>query len=126
MNRAERRKHGIKSPPAKMVRMKETDYTQRINLAYRKGYDYAFDKASNLAVAFMLSVPLLVLHESFGEIRLKEFNGKSREEHFFELCISKYEEYNDKEDAIALLMNEVSEKTGFDIAKIIMEQEDST
>lgn len=117
MNRAERRKNGIKVPPPKMKHMTEKAYWDEINKAYRKGWDNAFEKASNIAVGYMLAIPLLVLHERFGEVRLKECGGKSRIEHFFDMCTEIFDEYNSGSDTLTKLINDVEEKTGFNISE---------
>lgn len=117
MNRAERRKQGIKVPPPKMKHISEEAYNNAIDYAYRKGWDNAFEKASNIAVGYMLAIPLLVLHERFNEVRLKECDGKSRIEHFFDMCTEIFDEYNSGSDTLTKLINDVEEKTGFNISE---------
>jgi hypothetical protein len=120
MNRAERRKRGIKVPPPRMKHITQEAYDKELDKAYRKGIDVA----SNFAVVYMLGVPLLVLQEKFNEVRLKEFDGKSRIEHFFDLCVEMYERYNEGEDTLDRLMSDVKEHTGLDIVlKVINEQD---
>ena len=121
MNRAERRKQGIKVPPPKMKHISEEAYNNAIDYAYRKGWDNAFEKASNVAVAYMMAVPLLVLNDHFNEIRLKQVNGKSRVENFFDRCVNVFDEYNNGEDTLSRLMNDVEEKTGFKISERILD-----
>ena len=82
MNRAERRKNGIRTEPPKMKHLPEKQYRDEIDRAYRKGFDQAFDTALELAVAYMFSVPLLVLHDHYKEVMRREWEGKSRIEHF--------------------------------------------
>lgn len=116
MNRAERRKNGIKVPAPKMKHLPEKQYKEEIDRAYRRGFDQAFDTALELGVAYMFSVPLLVLHENFQEVMRKEWEGKSRIEHFYELCEKVYAEYNNYGDhTITRLTQDVFEKTGFDV-----------
>lgn len=131
MNRAERRKQGIKVPPPKMKHISEEAYNNAINHAYRKGYNKAFEDASNVAVFYMFAVPLLVLNNDFNEIRLKEFKGKSRIEHFFELCEKTYFQYNKEsgDNALTRMCKDLEDKTGFDIAKRVFDDgngDDST
>lgn len=121
MNRAERRKRGIKVPPPNMKHISEEAYNNAIDYAYRKGWDNAFEKASNVAVAYMMAVPLLVLNDHFNEIRLKQVNGKSRVENFFDRCVDVFDEYNNGEDTLSRLMNDVEEKTGFKISERILD-----
>ena len=123
MNRAERRKLGICQPPPKMKHIPEKSYQDAINRAYRQGVNVGYEKACNYAVGCMLAIPLLVLNDNFNEIRLKEFNGQSRVEHFFELCTEVFEEYNDGEDTLERLMRDVLEKTGFDLSERIVDGE---
>lgn len=125
MNRAERRKQGIKQPAPKMKHITEKDYRADIDNAYRQGWDNAFLKACDMAVLYMFSVPLIVLHDHFNEIRMKEFDGVPRIEHFFDLCADSFEEYNKCENTLTKLLTDVEEKTGFDISKrVFLERED--
>ena len=120
MNRAERRRLGISQPPPKMKHITQEAYDKALDKAYRKGVDVG----SNFATIYMLGVPLLVLQEKFNEVRLKEFDGKSRIEHFFDLCVEMYERYNEGEDTLDRLMSDVKEHTGLDIVlKVINEQD---
>lgn len=121
MNRAERRRQGIKQPPPKMKHISEDAYNNAINRAYQKGIEVGFKKAIDFSVLYMFVIPLLVLGEHFGEIRLKEYQGKPRVEHFFDLCIETYEKYNthDVEFVMGDIAKDLFEKTGFDITKRI-------
>ena len=122
MNRAERRKSGIYQSPPKMKHLPEKEYKEALDQAYRLGWDNAFVKACDLAVFYMFGIPILVLQEKFNEIRLKEFNGVSRTEHFFDLCADLFEEYNLDENTLTKLLNDVKDKTGFDISKRVFEE----
>ena len=127
LNRAERRKAGVKTPPPKMKHLPEKEYKEALDQAYRLGWDNAFVKACDLAVFYMFGIPILVLQEKFNEIRLKEFNGVPRTEHFFDLCADMFEEYNLDENTLTKLLNDVKDKTGFDISKRVFEErEDKT
>ena len=117
MNRAERRKRGIAQPPPKMKHLPESQYRQDIDDAYRRGFDESFLKACDLAVMYMLAIPLIVLNDHFNEIRLKECDGVPRIEHFFDLCVDTFEEYNRSENILTRLLSDVEDKTGFDISK---------
>ena len=125
MNRADRRKKGIKQPRPQMTHIKTEDYNKAITNAYAKGVQDAYDKASQLSVFFMMTIPLLVLNEKFNEIRLKEFKGVSRIEHFFELCMEKFDEYNDGQDTLARLLKDVKEQTGFDVESKVIVKDDT-
>ena len=123
MNRAERRRQGVRQPPPRMKHLTEDAFNNAINRAYQMGVNAGYEKASNYAVCYMLAVPLLVLDESMGEIWRKEYNGKSRTEHFFDLCTEKYEEYNEGQDTLERLMKDVCERTGLDILEKVMDNE---
>lgn len=122
MNRAERRKSKTYQPPPKMKHLTEDAFNKALHVAYQKGVDAGYEKASNYAVAYMLAVPLLVIHEKFNEVRLKEYQGHTRIEHFFDLCTDTFEEYNDGEDTLERLMRDVLEKTGFDVGSRLYRQ----
>lgn len=106
-----------------MKHMTEQEFERQINIAYRKGVNMGFEKASNYAVGCMLAVPLIVLHDHFNEIRRKEFAGKSRTEHFFDLCKVVYEKYNTGDDILERLLRDVQDKTGFNISGRIIDGE---
>lgn len=115
MNRAERRKKGIRQPPPKMKHMTENSFNESVNLAYRKGFQEGVDKSSALSVYYMLGISLLALHDNFGDIRFKEVDGKSREERFFNHCVAIFDEYNDGVDTLERLFEDVKRITGFDM-----------
>lgn len=122
MNRAERRKQGIYQPPPKMKHISEKDFRQEIDKAYRKGWDNAFNKACDIAVLYMFGISVIVLNDHFSEIRLKEFEGTPRAEHFYDLCEQTFSRYNDNDRTLSRLLNDVEKKTGFDISKRVFEE----
>ena len=126
MNRKERRARGISQPAPKMKHISEKDFMAQIDDAYRKGWDNAFVKACDLAVMYMLSIPLIVLNDHFNEIRLKEYNGVPRIEHFFDLCAETFEEYNEHENILSRILEDVETKTGFEISERVFAREDKT
>ena len=127
MNRAERRKRGVSQPPPKMKHISEKDFRIELDKAYRLGWDNAFVKSCDLAVMYMLSIPLLVLNDHFNEIRLKEYDGVPRIQHFFDLCAETFEEYNEHENILSRILEDVETKTGFEISKrVFLEREDKT
>lgn len=125
LNRAERRKQGIKTPPQKKVHLNEDAYYKALDDAFRRGFDDGVRKtfylASQKSVYFMLCLPLLVLKEKFREVWRKEFDGVSREQHFFDLCLEVYEQYDNGQDTLDRLLNDTKEKTGVDVAKKVDE-----
>ena len=124
MNRAERRKAGLKTPPPKMKHIPESQYRKDLDDAYRRGFDESFLKACDLAVMYMFGIPLLVLNDKFNEIRLKEYDGVPRVEHFFNLCTEYFEEYNVSDHTLSRVLKDVEDKTGFMITERVLERED--
>lgn len=118
MNRKERRKAGIKQPPPKMKHIPEQQYNMAINEAYRRGVEYGVDKSSNLSVYYMLCIAVLVLHQNFNMIRRKEPDGMSREEYFFKCCSKLFDKYNEGENTLEWLVNDVESETGFEISRM--------
>lgn len=107
-----------------MIHLSEKDFRAEIDRAYRKGWDNAFVKSCDLAVMYMLSIPLLVLHDHFNEIRMKEYEGVSRVEHFFDLCAETFEEYNQHENTLSRVLADVERKTGFDVSKRVFSDDE--
>lgn len=120
MNRAERRRRGIKVSTPKMKHMTEDAYNKALDEARKNAVNKTFEKASSIAVVYMLGVPLLVLHDHFKEIMRKEWEGVPRIEHFFDLCINVFDELNTGENQLERLLDEVKEKTGFDISERVI------
>lgn len=114
MNRAERRKKGIKTK----VR------TINVNVDYLESIKKKIsDEATRAATEWMLCVPVMVLHDKFSEIRLKEFDGVCREEHFFDLCLDLYDSYCRDFLTINDMADTIKEETGFDITKRFINKE---
>lgn len=86
MNRAERRRNNI-TTPEKAVMIKVSDI--------EKIKDEAAERATNTAITLMLGIPLLVLHDKFGELTRLEVNGKSRLERFAEFCLYEFDCFNE-------------------------------
>lgn len=89
MNRAERRRrerHGLTAAKEPVMNIKMSDIQ-----AMKK---QATDKAANTAFLLMLSIPIMVIHDCYGQLMRKEVNGKSREERFADLCIDLYNSFD--------------------------------
>lgn len=106
MNRKERRKQGIKEKP-KVIHI-TTDYLSQLKAEISRD-------ATETAFEWMLCLPLMVLHDKFSEIRLKEFGGVCREEHFFDLLLDAYESFNNQYFTLNDLADTIKEETGFDV-----------
>lgn len=78
--------------------------------------DDASQKATVSAFEYMMCIPLMVLHDHIGEIRLKEYDGVCREEHFFDLCIDLYESFTMNYVKLTDMAKEIKDATGFDVA----------
>lgn len=83
MNRAERRRKGLKSEP--VINVKSSDIQNIKNQAAKDAADLAFK--------LMLAIPVMVLHDKYSLLMKKVVDGKSREERFAELCLDLYDSY---------------------------------
>lgn len=84
MNRAQRRKAGIKKP----------EPTYNLNAQQLAGMKKeATNEAVHAAFILMLAIPAMVLHDKFGQLMPKEVGGKNREERFVDMCVDLYDSY---------------------------------
>ncbi|MCZ9313176.1 MAG: hypothetical protein O0V67_07340 [Methanocorpusculum sp.] len=84
MNRAERRRLGKKGHEP-VINVKSSDIHQiKMN---------ATKEASDKAFFLMLAIPVMVLHDKYGQLMKKEVDGKSREERFVDLCLDLYDSF---------------------------------
>ena len=83
MNRAQRRAAGIKKTKVPTYNLNQ----DQINKIKQDAEAEAMDKAFLL----MIRIPVMVLHDKFGELMRKEVNGQCREERFVNLCMDLYE-----------------------------------
>lgn len=89
MNRAERRKRaklGLPVEKEPVINVKASDIQQ-----IKKN---ATNQAADTAFFLMLAIPVMVLHDKYGQLMRREVDGKSREERFADLCIDLYDSFN--------------------------------
>lgn len=84
MNRAQRRKAGVKKP----------EPTYNMSAQQIAGLKKeATNEAVNAAFVLMLAIPAMVLHDKFGQLMPREVGGKNREELFVDMCVDLYDSY---------------------------------
>lgn len=84
MNRAERRRLGKKNHEP-VINVKTSDF-QQMKLDATK-------EASDKAFFLMLAIPVMVLHDKYGQLMKKVVDGKSREERFADFCLDLYDSF---------------------------------
>ena len=85
MNRAERRRLGLKNKEA-VINIKQSDIEQMKEDATKESMEIAFK--------LMLSIPVMVVHNDYGKITKLEVDGKCREERFADLCLKYWDDFN--------------------------------
>lgn len=103
MNRAERRKLGVKNKEA-VINVKRADIEQ-----IKKD---ARDEALEIAFKLMLAIPVKVLSENYGKITKLNVDGKSREERFSDLCLKLWDDFNADKVSINDLQDILTDKCG--------------
>ena len=86
MNRAERRrlqKNQTKSEP--IYNIKQSNLNQIKQNATKTATDTAF--------LLMLAIPVMVLHDKYGQLMKKNVDGKSRDERFADMCLDLYDSF---------------------------------
>lgn len=86
MNRAERRrlqKKQTKSDPIYNIKSSNLDKIKQD----------ATKTATDTAFFLMLAIPVMVLHDKYGQLMKKEVEGKSREERFADMCLDLYDSF---------------------------------
>ena len=105
MNRAERRKLGVKNKEA-VINVKRADIEQ-----IKKD---ARDEALEIAFKLMLAIPVKVLSENYGKITKLNVDGKSREERFADLCLDVWHDFNADKVSINDLQKILTDKCGIE------------
>lgn len=103
MNRAERRKLGVKNKEA-VINIKRADIEQ-----IKKD---ARDEALEIAFKLMLAIPVKVLSENYSKITKLNVDGKSREERFSDLCLKLWDDFNENKVSINDLQDILTDKCG--------------
>ena len=106
MNRAERRKLGVKNKES-VFTMKKSDIEQIKKDATHQSMEIAFK--------LMLSIPVKVLSENYGKITKLNVDGKSREERFADLCLDVWHDFNADKVSINDLEKSLNDLTGIEI-----------
>ena len=106
MNRAERRKLGVKNKES-VFTMKKSDIEQIKRDATHQSMEIAFK--------LMLAIPVKVLSENFGKITKLNVAGKSREERFADLCLDLWHDFNADKVSLTDLEKSLNDLTGIEI-----------
>lgn len=75
----------------------------------------ATEKAIHTAFTLMLAIPVMVMHDKYGQLMKKEVDGKSREERFAEMCLDLYDSYEQGYVTIDDLRQCLEDETGIKI-----------
>ena len=105
MNRAERRKLGVKNKES-VFTMKKSDIEQIKRDASRESIEVAFK--------LMLAIPVKVLSENYSKITKLNVDGKSREERFADLCLDVWHDFNADKVSINDLQKILTDKCGIE------------
>ena len=103
MNRAERRKLGVKNKEA-VINIKRADIEQIKKDATHQSMEIAFK--------LMLAIPVKVLSENYSKITKLNVDGKSREERFSDLCLKLWDDFNENKVSINDLQDILTDKCG--------------
>ena len=103
MNRAERRRLGVKNKET-VINVKRADIEQ-----IKKD---ARDEALEIAFKLMLAIPVKVLSENYSKITKLNVDGKSREERFSDLCLKLWDDFNKNKVSINDLQDILTDKCG--------------
>ena len=106
MNRAERRKLGVKNKES-VFTMKKSDID--------KIKEDATHQSMEIAFKLMLSIPVKVLSENYSKITKLNVDGKSREERFADLCLDLWHDFNADKVSLTDLEKSLNDLTGIEI-----------
>lgn len=104
MNRAERRRLNRANEKDAVINLKASEI-EKIKLEVS-------NQAVNLAFKLMLSIPVMVLHDKYGQLMKKEVDGKCREERFLDMCIELYDSFDKGYLTLEDLVETLKEETG--------------
>ena len=105
MNRAERRKLGVKNKES-VFTMKKSDID--------KIKEDATHQSMEIAFKLMLAIPVKVLSENYSKITKLNVDGKSREERFADLCLDVWHDFNADKVSINDLKKILTDKCGIE------------
>ena len=108
MNRAERRKSGIK----------ESVKTYTLNKSQIKRLkDDSVKEAIDTAFILMLGLPVMIIHDKYPQLMKKVVDGKGREERFTDLLLDLYDSVDKGYVSFEDLKDCLKEECGIDIAR---------
>ena len=108
MNRAERRRQGIKES-VKTYTLNEEQIKQIKADAVKEAIDTAF--------ILMLGLPVMIIHDKYPQLMKREVDGKCREERFTDLLLDLYDSFDKGYLTLDDILNCITEECGIDIAR---------
>ena len=113
MNRAERRKSGIK----------ESVKTYTLNESQiKKIKDDAVKEAIDTAFIYMLGLPVMIIHDKYPQLMKKVVDGKGREERFADLLLDLYDSVDKGYVSFEDLKDCLKEECGIEIEQRFKEK----
>ena len=113
MNRAERRKSGIK----------ESVKTYTLNdLQIKQIKDDAVKEAIDTAFIYMLGLPVMIIHDKYPQLMKKFVDGKGREERFTDLLLDLYDSVDKGYVSFEDLKDCLKEECGIEIEQQFKEK----
>ena len=109
MNRAERRKNGIKGKEP-VINVKVEDIDRLKADAVKEAVTYAFK--------LLVAIPVMVLHDNYGKLNRLMVDGKTREERFAEMILDLYDSYEKGYVTMNDLMECLKDETGMTFEKV--------
>ena len=113
MNRAERRRQGIK----------ESVKTYTLNdLQIKQIKDDAVKEAIDTAFILMLGLPVMIIHDKYSQLMKKVADGKGREERFTDLLLDLYDSVDKGYVSFEDLKDCLKEECGIEIEQQFKEK----
>ena len=113
MNRAERRKSGIK----------ESVKTYTLNKSQIKRLkDDSVKEAIDTAFILMLGLPVMIIHDKYPQLMKKVVDGKGREERFTDLLLDLYDSFDKGYLTLDDILNCIKEECGIEIEQQFKEK----
>ena len=108
MNRAERRREGVKNTE-KIYTLNESQIKRLKDDAAKEAIDTAF--------ILMLGLPVMILHDKYSLLMKREVDGKCREERFTDLLLDLYDSFDKGYLKLDDILKCIKEECGIDIAR---------